>query len=281
MKVLVTGGSGKLGNYIIPLLKEKYDITVFDFKEPSQQVNKFINGDIVNLDNCRKACEGIDTVIHLAAIPVPFRDPPEKVFHVNVMGTFNVLEASCNSNVKRVIFASSDGVLGFVFQEKKFSPEYIPIDEEHPFKPQDSYGLSKLVGEEICKAYTRRYDIQTICLRPMFIRFPEMRDEFNFLADDPSEWWKGLWTYTDARDAAQAFYLTLENEHLKQHDAFYICADNNGTREKTRTLIEKYYPEVKKISHSLGEYDSLISCAKAKKILGYKPKFTWRDLYNE
>ena len=277
-QILITGGSGQLGGYIIPLLKGKYGITVFDFEEPSQEVDRFIRGDIVNLDECKGACQGIDIVMHLAAIPVPFNDPPERVFHVNVMGTFNVLEAACGCGVKKVVFASSDGVLGFVFQERKIAPEYVPIDEAHPLRPQDSYGLSKLAGEEICRAYTGRYGIETICLRPGFIRYPERAGEYDYLADDPSEWWKGLWVHTDARDAAQAFYLAAEVEGIG-HDAFFICADINGTREKTSDLIKKYYPETKEISSSLEPYGSVITCAKAKKVLGYKPKYSWKDLH--
>ncbi|MGQ9632150.1 MAG: NAD-dependent epimerase/dehydratase family protein [bacterium] len=278
MKVVVTGGSGKLGRYIVSQLREKYEVRVFDRRKPPVEGKDFFRGDITKLDDLKKAFEGMDAVIHLAAIPHPLADPPEKVMKVNAMGTFCTLEAAAQCGVKRVVAASSESTFGFVFRRREFSPEYVPLNESHPLKPQDPYGLSKLVGEEICKTYARGYGITTICIRPCFIWFPEYKDNYAQLVDNPERWWKNLWVYVHVLDVVQAFELALEAEGIS-HDAFLIAAEDIGVRNwKTVDLLRKYYPDVKRISKRLTGNESLLDCSKAKKILGYRPKYTWRDL---
>jgi len=282
MRVLITGGSGNLGRYIVEEMKGKYEISLFDIKETEREDVRFFKGDILDISGLEKATKGVDAVIHLAAIPNPLFDTPERVFNVNVQGTFNVLEVASKCKVKRVVMASSDSTLGFVFKVNScLIPEYLPIDESHPLKPEDPYGLSKLVGEEICASYTRGKGIETICLRICYIWFPHLKDAYRPLVDDPAQWWKTLWVYEDARDAARAFRLAVEAPGLK-HERLFICADDNGTREESLDLIERYYPQVKRIYvERLKERASLISNEKAKEILGFSPRYSWRNLLEE
>ena len=275
-KILITGGNGNLGKYIIEKLREKYELITFGRTSPKNKKVKFIKGNILKIKDLENACKGIDMVIHLAALLG--RDKPEKIFKVNVIGTFNLLESCCREKIKRVIFASSDSCLGFVYQKRHLEPEYLPIDENHPLRPQDAYGLSKLIGEEICRSYTNRYGIETICLRPSWIWFPEKAKLYEPFVKIPEAWAHMLWVYNDPRDVAQAFRLAIEAQRIK-HERIFISARDNGTKYRTFDLIKKYYPEVKKIRKSkLRDRSSLVDISKARKILGYQPKYTWRDI---
>ncbi len=278
MKVLITGGSGKIGKYVLKELEGRYELTNFDIVEPTDSKHEFVKGDITKLEDLEKVMPGHEAVIHLAAIPHPLVDPPEKVMFINTMGTFNALEAAAKNGVKKFIAATSDSALGFVFQEHHFLPEYIPIDEEHPLKPQDPYGLSKLVNEETCKMYTRRYDMTTICLRPCFVWFPEDAESYTKLLNNPERGAKGIWVYTAVYDIARAFRLALEVEGLK-HEAFFICADSSYAPDyDTLDLLNKYYPGIKDIDPSFKGNMSPISCAKAERLLGFKAQHDWTDI---
>ncbi|MBC7328741.1 NAD(P)-dependent oxidoreductase [bacterium] len=282
MRVLITGGAGNLGRYVIEEMRGYYELVIFDIKEPENKDFKFIRGDILDIHSLERALKGIDVVVHLAAIPHPLSEPAERVFNVNAMGTFNVLEAASKCKVKRVVMASSDSTLGFVFRvNDSLAPEYFPIDEAHPCKPEDPYGLSKLVGEEICEAYTRRTGIETVCLRICFVWFPHLKENYRPLFEEPDTWWKTLWVYEDARDAALAFRLAVEKEELR-HERMFICADDNGTKEQSLELIRKYYPKVKRVDEErLKGRASLVSNEKAKRVLGFYPKYSWKDLFEE
>lgn len=282
MNLLVTGGSGNLGRYVVDELKGKHEVLVYDLKRPNQDYAKFIKGDILDIYALEKALKGIDAVIHLAAIPHPLSDPAEKVFNVNVQGTFNLLEACSRCKVKRVVMASSDSTLGFVFKvSPSLIPAYLPIDESHPLKPEDPYGLSKKIGEEICAYYTQRTGIETICLRICYVWFPHLKDAYRPLVYSPDKWWKTLWVYEDARDAARAFRLAVEAEGIK-HERIFICANDNGTNEESLKLVERYYPKVKKVNtEKLKGRASLISNEKAKEILDFSPNYSWEDLLKD
>ena len=260
-------------------MKGKHEITVFDSKEPLDKEVKFIKGDILDIAGLESAFRDVEAIIHLAAIPNPKIDSPERVFNVNAMGTFNVLEGAARCKVRRVVMASSDSTLGFLFRANPpLMPEYLPIDESHPLKTEDPYGLSKLVDEEICQMYTRRAGMETICLRICWVWFPHMAEDYRALVDDPEKWWQYLWVYEDARDAAQAFRLGTEVPGLK-HERLFVCADDNGTRVDSLELIKKYYPGIKKVDEAkLKGRASLISAEKAKKILRYRPEYSWKDL---
>jgi len=291
MKVLITGGSGNLGRYVVEEMKGKHDVTVFDMKEPFDRSVKLIKGDILNLQTLKDASKDFEVIVHLAAIPAPDRATHDVVFNVNVMGTFNVLESAYRNKVRRVVIASSDSTLGFLFRvTPPLMPEYLPIDENHPLKAEDPYGLSKVVDEQLCWMYTRRTGLETVCLRICYVWFPnEYRygndvgtpQGYKGLVDNPDAWWQSLWVYQDARDAAQAFRLGAEVPGLK-HERFFISADDNGTRVDSLELIKKYYPSVKKVDKSkLKGRASLICTDRAKKILGYRPKYSWKDIIGE
>lgn len=307
MKVLVTGGSGTIGSYVLrDLLQAGHEVKCYGRTTPPLvRGAEFIAGDIMNSDLLAQACQGCEAIVHLAAVPGPQRATPEQLMSINVIGTVHVLESALRHGVPKIVFASSGAAVGFTFPAKKMTPRYFPVDEEHPAEPQDEYGLSKLLGEITCKRYSDAYGLRTICLRinnNWYLDRPgaELAVRSGWakgltveklwtiryrraIEDSESEWpvpgppspRNNLWAVTDARDAAQAFRLALEDDCLG-HEVFFINGDDTCSTVKTRTLVARHYPGVP-LKAPLEGYAPLVSHAKATRLLGYRPRFTWRQ----
>lgn len=276
-KVLVTGGSGLVGKYVAQELSRSYEVTVLDKTEPSYKTN-FIIADITSTEELSKIETDFDAIVHLAGIPHPLNDPPEKVFFVNTVGTFNLMQFATKRGIRKVILASSESTLGFAFAKNAHEPLYFPIDEQHPLQPQDPYGLSKVCAEEILKSYNRAYGIQTIALRFPWIWVPE-RDEIKFyhqLVREYQKWYKNLWAWVHVYDVVQAFQKALSlnsNENYR----FFITADENWTEIGSMKLIEEFYKSTKLV-RKLEDRQSLISSDLAKVVLKYSPQYKVKDI---
>lgn len=284
MKVLITGGAGNISHFLCKQLEESHELILFDIVEPRDTKHRFIKGDLTELSDVEKAAKGMDAIVHLGAIIIDTGEA-EKIWEVNNTGTFNVLEAAARNGVGKALFASSICAVGFVFWKKPFTPDYFPVDERHPTKPDDSYGLSKLIGEKLCYAYTQRYDIQTICFRMTPVWFPfETLSEFNRNClegvKEPAANKEWIWSYVDGRDVAQAFRLGLEQGSLG-HEIYNVGAEDICAEVPSLELVKQFYPEVKWINNADGfllePYKALFDISKAKQELGYQPKITWRD----
>jgi len=276
MRIAITGGSGNVARHVAMELKD-YDITAFDTRECELPGVASQPLDILDLAACSKAFEGVDVVVHLAAIPVPIEDNPDKVLHTNVVGTYCVFEAARRARVKRVVQASSDSTLGFVFRERPLRPKYLPLDEKHPLRPQDAYGLSKQCCELVAESFVRRCGLQAVSLRFSKAVFPGNVDELEALILDPAHMANGLWAYTDVRDVARAFRLAIEAEDLA-NEAFFISAADSLTDRNILDLVSQHYGEGIEIRKPLPGNSSLIDCSRAKEVLGYQPQFSWRDI---
>ncbi len=305
MRILVTGGSGRIGYYVLHnLLSAGYDVSSLGRSRPVVQGVEFVKGDITDIERMKRVCPGYDAIVHLAAVAAPRLSTTEHLMQVNVMGTLNLLEAAVKADVGKVVFASSGAATGFSFQKYQIVPQYLPLDEEHPAAPQDTYGLSKLLSELTLKRYTEYYGIQTISLRinnNWFLdrrsageaikigafRYESIEELWSqrYLRNirDPEEWPLAgvpsprqlLWAVTDARDAAQAFRLALENDSIK-HEVFQINAGDTSSLLETRELIARHYPNVP-LRSPLQGFASLVSHDKATRLLGYQPQYTWRQ----
>jgi len=307
MKVLVTGGSGRVGGYVLREL-QAHGHALLNYGRTLPLVEGFAHtsGDITDLAGLREALHQHEAVVHLAGVAHPRRATPEHLMQANLMGTFNVLEAAVREGVSKVVFASTDAALGFAFQVHPRQPSYLPIDEQHPCAPEDEYGLSKLLGEAMCRRYSAAYGLATICVRinsawnldragaEVSARFGATRslpgtvDDIWALYQKQLEFPEGplpvpgpplprvrLWGYTDARDTAQAIRLALENQGVT-HDVFLTSADDTCSLEETSVLISCYFAGVPVYS-SLAGYTSLFSHAKATRVLGYRPQYSWRN----
>jgi nucleoside-diphosphate-sugar epimerase len=276
MRVLVTGGSGRVGKWVVAdLLEAGHEVAVFDQKPPASPDVEFHNGSILSLHECQRACRGMNAVIHLAAIPSPLHDTAERVLHVNTTGAWNIHQAAVDAEVPRVVHASSDATYGYVFRQHDIPLDYLPINEDYPQRPQDPYGSSKMIGEQIAKKFSEEHDLQTVALRICWVWMPDEPENYRKFTEDPDAWSKGLWVYNDARDVAQAFRLSLDAPNIRC-ERFCISAADNGTDVDTLELVRKHYGEVK-VRQPIEGRRSPIDCSLAAKQLGYEPQHSWRD----
>lgn len=267
LKIVVTGGSGKLARYLVPKLILEHEALLFDKQPPDQNPFLFTQGDITDMDKLNKAFQGAKAVIHLAALRSRYNHLPMEVMESNTKGTFCVLEAARSREVKKIIFASSDAVLGMAQSKTEFPPEYLPIDEKHPLKPQDPYGISKFLGERMCCYYAIGYDMDIIALR--FSNILCQGDEQKYLDDakDLSTRRKSLWAWIHVDDAVNAIMRSLDSE-LQGFEVFHIAADDICLLSlSVKELLEKFFPETS-IRKPLTNKESLIDCSKAKHVLG-------------
>ena len=275
-KILVTGGTGAVGKYIVDdLVQHGYTVGVLDLAAPARSDVTHHAVDVLQLDAVLQAMAGYDAVMHVAGIPHPLNDPAKRVFDVNVNGTFNVLEAAAQHGIAKVVFTSSESTMGFAFAAHRLAPLYIPVDETHPARPQDPYGLSKVVSEQICKTYTERYGMRTVCLRMPWVWLPDeaQRPFYRSLVAEYPNWYKNIWTFVDARDVATAHRLALEVDLEHKHEAFFITGPHNWTGRDGRALMAEFWPEVTQFAPEFAGTAPLISHAKAARLLGYAPRY--------
>lgn len=278
-KILVTGGTGRVGQWVVQELAKDYEITVASLAAPPVEAPPGVKYETVDLMEPKALdvlMRNVEMVVHLAAIPSPAKHPPEHVFSNNMISTFNVVEAAVRHGVKRLIYSGSGSSLGFAFSEKPIVPEYMPMDEEHPLRPQDAYGLSKWLGEEILAAATRRTGMVTISLRPTTVIVPE-----DYGALLPALLKKtggiGMLAYVDARDYAHAVRLALEVSGIT-HERFFVSADDALCQEPLSIAFPKRFPGSEAVASRLTGTEGPVSSAKAKRLLGFQAKYRWRDL---
>ena len=314
--ILVTGGSGRLGNYVCTYLKEQgYNVASFDVVPPAPESPNakagipFVMGNLTNLGDCLRAISFAqpDVIVHLAAIPhntdlqPPFakeytramdgarfnqRRTEWDTMEINTMGTFYVMDAARRLGVKKVIFASSYFVLGIGFRLSgtSFQPQYLPIDEEHPLWPEDSYSLSKMLGEEIGKSFCRAYGMQMVAMRLLGVYYNTNAmnmHEFNITVPDATDVDKGYmisntFQYVDARDISIFVKLAIDDTKLGPFEAFYLSTDTKYT-EPTKDIVARRWPFLKEMAKDIPGTEGLISAKKAEKLLGFKPQHSWRD----
>lgn len=167
MKVLVTGGIGRVGTAVVERLRNSgFDLRVVD-RKPDAEVKgiDYQAADITDFEALRKTMQGCEAVVHLAAIPAPVSVPSHELFHINVQGTYNVFEAAAAEGIQRIVQASSINAFGCFWGNCDIFPDYFPIDEEHSTATTDVYSFSKEVAEDIGAYYWRRKGISSVSLR--------------------------------------------------------------------------------------------------------------------
>ena len=285
MKVLVTGGSGHLGQYVVQdLLTHGHTVVNADRRPPvngglpGAAAARFVETTVTDVGQVAGAMAGCDGVIHLGAIPAPYRHPDEVVFSNNTQGTFAVFQAASLLGVRRVVFASSLSALGTAYSPDVTVPRYAPVDEEHPLLNHDAYGLSKEVDERTGLMFHRRCGIKVTALRFHWVAAPGQAKarvpEMNANLSDPQTS-RVLWGYVDARDAASICRLALEADHI-DYEVFNVAGPDTLAEMPTEELLRTYAPTVE-IREPIPGFASPFSVAKAKRILGWEPRHSWRD----
>jgi UDP-glucose 4-epimerase len=285
--VFVTGSTGRAGEYIVKdLLANGYDVVGVDKNPPGgtntqrSQAYTFKTVDVTNFGQVLSAMKNCDAVIHMAAIPNPIMAPEHEVFRVNMTANWNVLEAAEVLGIEKIVLASSVNAVGAVFSQGITPRPYFPMDEEHPTFAEDAYSLGKWLGEEMAEAFVRR--------RPGKVQIASMR--FHGLMDRErqanmnaqSERWgaydtnaRHFWGWNDIAESAHACTLAIE-ANFGGHEAFFINNEDTSADEPTEELIKQVYPEAE-IRSPMPGHATAISVEKAKNLLGWKPKATWRD----
>jgi nucleoside-diphosphate-sugar epimerase len=267
VRVVVTGSSGKAGRAVVAdLLDHGHDVRPVDLVAPAEIA------DVTELGQTLECLAGANAVVHLAAIPAPGIRTAEQTFRTNMLSTFNVFEAARVLGLERVVWASSETILGLPFEREQ--PAYAPIDEEHPAYPESSYALSKLLGEELGRQFHRWTRTPHVALRFSNIMEPADYERFPTYWDDARLRRWNLWGYVDARDVAASCRLALEADVGAEH--FIVAAADTVMNRPSRELMAEVFPDVR-YAPTDGPYDTLLSIDKARRLLGYEPRHSWRD----
>jgi nucleoside-diphosphate-sugar epimerase len=271
--IVVTGGAGKAGRAVVRDLLEHGEkvLSVDLVRSPELECEQLV-ADLVDYGQAVDALRGANAVVHLAAIPAPRLQPDELTFRLNTASTYNVFAAAPLLGLERVVYASSETVLGLPFEREQ--PSYAPIDEEHPPLPNFTYALSKLLSEEMARQYHRWTGIPYVGLRFSNIMEPHDYERFTGFWDDPTLRKWNLWGYVDARDVAQSCRLALTAE--VGAEVFIVAAGDTCMTRSSRDLMAEVYPDVP-LRGELGEHETLLSIAKARRLLGYEPQHSWRS----
>jgi nucleoside-diphosphate-sugar epimerase len=277
-KIVVTGGSGRLGQVVIrDLLAHEYQVLSLDKVPPREKLCPSWLADLCRSGDLFEALTGAYGIIHLGAYQAPNLAPDSETLSNNVSATYNVLRAAADMGVKKVAVASSLAAFGFIYATTLWPPEYLPLDENHPSRPQDSYGLSKVLGEQIADSIVALHPDMTVSsLRFPGVIFDLAYESFRERWRNPRSRASGFWTYIDARDAATACRLALEAK-FKGHQVFIASARNSCMIQPTRELIRKYLPKGAKIKKASGDHWSCADSSKARRMLGFKPRHVWQD----
>ncbi len=254
MRILFTGGSGKAGRHVVPYLVARghrvlnadlvpldapgVDNLTVDVTDSGQVFNALTS--YANFDELEPGTgvPKFDAVVHFAAVPRILLKPDNETYRVNVMSTYNVLEAAVKLGIKKVIFASSETTYGVCFADGTRVPEYLPVDEDHPVVPEDSYAMSKVANEVTARSFQRRSGIDIYGIRINNVIEPdEYERNFPTYFEHPAMRERNIFAYIDARDLGQMVDLMLAKDGLgfeifnaaKQADMF--------AREPVRGLV--------------------------------------------
>jgi nucleoside-diphosphate-sugar epimerase len=274
-RVVVTGGAGKAGRAVVrDLLAHGYDVVSVDLnRDKNLAGEQQLVADLTDYGEVVDALKSADAVVHLAAIPAPGLKPDEVTFRVNTTSTYNVFAAAPLVGLRRVVWASSETTLGLPFEREL--PRYAPLDEEHPPLPESSYALSKVVSEEMARQFSRWNGIPYVGLRFSNVMEPHDYERFPGFWDDAQLRRWNLWGYVDARDVAQSCRHALD-ANLSGAEVFIVAAADTVMNRPSADLMAEAYPDVE-LRDIVGEFGTLLSIEKARRVLAYEPAFSWRD----
>ncbi|MBL81236.1 MAG: nucleoside-diphosphate-sugar epimerase [Rhodospirillaceae bacterium] len=290
-RVYFTGASGKAGKHAANYLIQKgHRVLNADITKVNQEGLDYLKVDVTDSAQVfssmsahmdrnelrqRQTPLGYDAVVHFAAIPRILQASDIETYKVNVMGTYNVLEAAVKLGIKKIIFASSETVYGLCFSHDKPAPLSLPILEEDETRPMDSYAMSKVVNEETAKAFQRRTGTDIYGLRIGNVVEPDEYDLFEDFCNNPKVRLPNAFNYIDARDLGQAVDLCISKDGLG-YEVFNVSNDQNSVNLTTEDIRKRFYPEVP-LKRDIHPYECLFSNEKIKNLLGFAPQHDWRE----
>ncbi|GHS87373.1 UDP-glucose 4-epimerase [Actinomycetota bacterium] len=278
MRIAVTGGSGKLGRVVVEGLRARgHDVLSID--QAGERAPGFVRVDLGDYGQVVDVLGGLDrnppveALVHLAALPAPGLASDVATFHNNINATFNALWAATRLGITRIVYASSETVLGLPFD---VPPPYVPVDEEYPPRPESVYSIVKVLEERLATELTRWHpELSITALRFSNVMVPEDYAEFpEFDADPRARKWN-LWGYIDARDGTQAVAKALDAA-IPGFQSYIIAAADTVMSRTNTELVAEVFPGVP-VKGELGVHNTLLSIDKARRLLGYAPEHSWRD----
>lgn len=282
MRVVVTGAAGKIGRWTVrTILEAGHEVIASDRKLREESASKkFIQVELRDYGQVVQLLMGCDAVVHLGNIPTDVRNTSQAIFENNMLVNFNILEACKDLKIPKLVWASSETVLGYPFVPEQLS--YLPVDEEHPTNLKSSYAMAKRLTENLSEMFYNLTKRQIVTLRFANIYEP---DEYEKM---PIMHWKdegqrdiqkkNAWAYCDVRDAARACLLAIEKNNLG-NQIFHITAPDTIMPDLSQDLVNRFFPDVT-LKRPVEGHETLMAIDKAKKILGYEPLYTWRNVLN-
>ncbi len=274
-RILITGASGRLGAALTRDLSRDHDVMQFALVPPADAEQRatgtFLAGSVCDSGMVREAMEGVDIVVHAAAVPAPL-EPFVKLMETNVLGTFVLLEEAGKSpTVRQVIFISSLSWHGL--HERHGGPQlpqYLPIDEDHPSMASGYYDTSKVQGEYLCGVFARRFRKPVVALRPGWTISEDLEARFHAMppVDRPH-----LNDYVGTRDVVSAVRCALSYEPPGGFEPFLLHAHDQRSTMPSLELVARWFPGIRVDRDRVREFNALVACDRARERLGWKPEF--------
>jgi len=292
MRIFFTGASGKAGRHVAPYLAERgHEVTNADLVPLGHADISDLTVDLTNIGETYSALAGLarsaelelpqkpsyDAVVHFAAIPAILRSSDATTYATNILSTYNVLEAATRLGVRKIVFASSETTYGICFAQGERRPLYVPVDEDPPTVPEDSYAMSKVAGEVTARSFQARTGIDIYGLRINNVIEPhEYPEKFPAFLADPSRRRRNMFAYIDARDLGLMVQRCLEVDGLG-YEVFNVANADMSVAATTTEIQDRFYGGVK-VTREMGRDETFYSIDKARDLLGYAPQHLWRDV---
>lgn len=292
MRVFFTGGSGKAGRHVVPYLAAAgHRVMNFDRVPLGAAGVHDLLGDVTDAGQVFSAMnthagydeletgEGgrpFDAVVHFAAVPRMLMCPDTETWRVNVIGTYNVIEAAMKLGIRKIVLASSETTYGVCFSDGQTDPHQLPLTEDYAIDPMDTYGTSKKVNEVTGESFARRFGADIYALRIGNVVEPqEYATLFPRYFEQPEVRRRNAFNYVDARDLGQIVDLCLMKDGLG-FQVFNACNSTNGMNIPNAELLRRFFPNVP-VTRDLEPWESLMSNEKARKVLGFVDRHDWRQ----
>ena len=292
MRILFTGGSGKAGRHATAYLRDQgHRVTNLDWVASDVPGIATLKTDLTDAGQVFNACQAYagfdelepgtgvpryDAIVHFAAIPAILHRPDNETYRINTLSTYNILDAATKLGIPKVIFASSETTYGVCFADGEQKPDYLPVDEEHPTVPQDSYAMSKVVNEVTARSFQARSGIDIYGLRINNVIEPhEYRQNFPAYMDDPALRRRNIFAYIDARDLGQMVDCCLKTDGLG-YQVFNVANDDLSVSLSNAQVIERFYSGVP-IKREMSEFETFYCIDKARRLVGFEPRHSWRE----
>ncbi len=293
MRILFTGGAGKAGRHVVPYLvaqghrvlnldlvpleAEGVDNLIVDLTDPGQVFSAMQS--YANFDELEPGTgmPRFDAVVHFAAVPRILLKPDCETFRVNTLSTYNVMEAAVKFGIRKVIFASSETTYGVCFADGEVKPDYVPVDEEHPTVPHDAYAMSKVCNEATGRSFQARSGFDIYGLRINNVIEPhEYAQNFPAFMDNPALRRRNIFAYIDVRDLGQMVERCLQTDGLG-YEVFNVSNDDMSVGISSSEVRERFYQGVP-VRREMGPDETFYANDKAKRLLGFAPKHSWREV---